>query len=124
MTKDPAMSNPPVLRAVRDDDAGVPISVKIRERVRQAQQRFHANDNIAAFIEPGELEKLLDEVRGNFQAFLADRKNGQPFCYWFGPTLTHRSYEKHSGVNLWGITPDDLKGRLPAFLPDVPEVRS
>ncbi len=68
-------------------------------------------------------EKLLEEVRGNFQAFLADRKGDQPFCYWFGPTLTHRAYEKHSGVNLWGIRPDDLKGKLPPFLPDVPEVR-
>jgi len=67
--------------------------------------------------------ELLGEVRGNFQAFLADRKDGQPFCYWFGPTLTHRTYEKHSGVNLWGIRPDDLKGKLPPFLPDVPEVR-
>jgi arylsulfatase A-like enzyme len=67
--------------------------------------------------------ELLAEVRGNFQSFLADRKDAQPFCYWFGPTLTHRTYEKHSGVNLWGIRPDDLKGKLPPFLPDVPEVR-
>ena len=67
--------------------------------------------------------KLLDEVKGNFQSFLADRKDGKPFCYWFGPTLTHRAYEKHSGVNLWGINPDDLKGKLPSFLPDVPEIR-
>lgn len=44
------------------DDAGTPVSLRIRERLRQAQQRFHANDNIAAFIEPGELEQLLDEV--------------------------------------------------------------
>ncbi len=67
--------------------------------------------------------ELLAEVRGNFQSFLADRKDAQPFCYWFGATLTHRTYEKHSGVNLWGIRPDDLKGKLPPFLPDVPEVR-
>lgn len=68
--------------------------------------------------------ELLGEVRGNFQAFLADRKEGQPFCYWFGPTLTHRAYEKHSGVALWKIDPDALQGKLPAFLPDVPEVRA
>ena len=67
--------------------------------------------------------KILEEVRGNFQSFLNDRKEAAPFCYWFGPTLTHRAYEKHSGVNLWGINPDALKGRLPAFMPDVPEVR-
>jgi N-sulfoglucosamine sulfohydrolase len=69
-------------------------------------------------------EKILGQVRDNFAAFLADRKPGQPFCYWFGPTLTHRAYEKGSGKALWGIEPDSLKGRLPKFMPDVPEVRA
>ena len=68
--------------------------------------------------------KLLAEVRGNFEAFHADRKPGQFFCYWFGPTLTHRAFEKGSGRALWGIEPDALKGRLPKFIPDVPEVRA
>ncbi len=68
-------------------------------------------------------EKLLAEVRGNLDAFLADRKPGQPFCYWFGPTLTHRAWEKASGRALWGIDPERLKGKLPKFMPDVPEVR-
>ncbi|MCX7045405.1 MAG: sulfatase [Candidatus Sumerlaeota bacterium] len=69
-------------------------------------------------------EKILSQVRGNFDAFLADRKPGQPFCFWFGPTLTHRKYEKASGKALWGIEPDSLKGKLPKFMPDVPEVRA
>ncbi len=68
--------------------------------------------------------QILAEVDGNFDAFLRQRPPGQPFCYWFGPTLTHREYEKGSGPALWGIRPDDLRGRLPAFLPDVPEVRA
>ncbi len=68
--------------------------------------------------------KLLGQVADNFQAFLADRKPGQPFCYWFGPTLTHRKYEKGSGKALWGIEPDAVRGRLPKFMPDVPEVRA
>ncbi|MEK9953245.1 MAG: GTP cyclohydrolase I, partial [Curvibacter sp.] len=41
---------------------GTPVSVKIRERLQAARRRFYANDNIAEFIEPGELEQLLDEV--------------------------------------------------------------
>lgn len=45
-----------------DTDEGTPVSVKIRERIQAARKRFHANDNIADFIEPGELEQLLDEV--------------------------------------------------------------
>ncbi len=69
-------------------------------------------------------QKILDQVRDNFAAFLADRKPGQPFCYWFGPSLTHRPYEKGSGKALWGLDPDDLRGKLPKFMPDVPEVRA
>jgi arylsulfatase A-like enzyme len=69
-------------------------------------------------------ERILGQVRTNFEAFLADRRPGQPFCYWFGPTLTHRAFEKGSGRALWGIDPDRLRGRLPKFMPDVPEVRA
>jgi len=48
--------------AATPEDDGVPVSVKIRERIHASRKRFHANDNIAEFIEPGELDKLLDEV--------------------------------------------------------------
>jgi GTP cyclohydrolase I len=51
-------------------DQGVPVSVKIRERVLASKQRFHANDNIAEFIQPGELEALLDEVEDKLKAVL------------------------------------------------------
>jgi GTP cyclohydrolase I len=58
----------------RDDDAasdaGVPMSQRIRERLKAAQQRFHANDNISAFIQPGELSALLDEVQVKMQGVL------------------------------------------------------
>jgi len=60
-------------------DSGTPLSVKIRERIVAARQRFNANDNIADFIEPGELEKLLDEVelkmRGVLQSLVIDTDN-------------------------------------------------
>lgn len=49
---------------------GTPVSVKIRERLRAAGQRFNANDNIAAFIEPGELDRLFDEVTHKMQDVL------------------------------------------------------
>jgi GTP cyclohydrolase IA len=51
-------------------DEGTPVSVKIRERVKAAKKRFHANDNIAEFIEPGELAALLDEVETKMQGVL------------------------------------------------------
>ncbi len=53
------------------DDSGVPVSVRIRERIKAAKQRFHANDNIAEFIRPGELEGLLDEVSDKMSAVLS-----------------------------------------------------
>ena len=34
-------------------DAGTPLSVIIRRRIEAQKARFHANDNIAAFIQPG-----------------------------------------------------------------------
>ena len=52
------------------DDEGTPVSVKIRERIQAARQRFNANDNIADFIEPGELERLLDEVAQKMEGVL------------------------------------------------------
>ena len=52
------------------EDIGTPVSVKIRERIKAARKRFNANDNIAEFIQPGELDHLLDEVAGKMQTVL------------------------------------------------------
>ena len=51
-------------------EEGTPVSVRIRQRLAAARQRCHANDNIAEFIEPGELELLLDEVESKMQGVL------------------------------------------------------
>ena len=53
-----------------DVDQGTPVSVKIRERLLASRKRFNANDNIAAFVEPGELALLLDEVEVKMQGVL------------------------------------------------------
>jgi GTP cyclohydrolase I len=56
-----------------------PISQRIRARLQQKGQRFHANDNIAAFIEPGELEQLTREVEtkmaGVLESLVIDVQN-------------------------------------------------
>jgi len=49
---------------------GVPMSVLIRQRLQAAGKRFHANDNIADFVQPGEIEALLDEVSDKMQGVL------------------------------------------------------
>jgi N-sulfoglucosamine sulfohydrolase len=68
-------------------------------------------------------QALLDEVRANFTTFLDAKADRQPFCYWFGPTNTHRTWERGSGLALWDIQPDSLQGKLPPYWPDVPEIR-
>ena len=46
------------------------VSERVRRRIQRAGHRFHANDNIAAHIEPGELDGLVDEVSEKVQALL------------------------------------------------------
>ena len=53
-----------------DLEEGTPVSVKIRERIAQAKKRFNANDNISQYIEPGELDLLLDEVEEKMKGVL------------------------------------------------------
>lgn len=46
------------------------VSARIRSRLLKAKKRFHANDNIAAFLQPGELEELQVEVESKFRSVL------------------------------------------------------
>lgn len=61
------------------------------------------------------------DAAANFAAFLKDRPAGAPFCFWFGSTEPHRSYEKGAGLRQGKKLED---ARVPAYLPDTPEVRS
>lgn len=49
---------------------GASASNRIRERLRTASQTFRANDNIAAFIEDGELDELRLEVENRMMEVL------------------------------------------------------
>ena len=61
------MSN---LSKIPFDDPTLPVSARIRARIKKAKLRFHANDNIAAFLVPGEMDALLDEVEGKMKGVL------------------------------------------------------
>jgi GTP cyclohydrolase I len=54
----------------RDENSILPVSARIRARLLAAQKRFHANDNISAFIEAGEIDALLEEVAGKMEGVL------------------------------------------------------
>jgi GTP cyclohydrolase IA len=45
-----------------DEDPNGAASSRIRSRLVRANKRFHANDNISAFVKDGELDQLRDEV--------------------------------------------------------------
>ncbi|MEP7314706.1 MAG: GTP cyclohydrolase I, partial [Pseudomonadota bacterium] len=51
-------------------DPKLPISAVIRARIMRAQKRFHANDNIATFLEPGDIEALQIEVEAKMKDVL------------------------------------------------------
>jgi len=57
----------------------------------------------------------------NFEDFLNARPKDKPFCFWYGGTEPHRSYEKGSGAKSGKRLKDVV---VPPFLPDTPEVRS
>ena len=71
--KKPAVKKSPAKKSAAPKsklDTGTPLSVIIRRRIEAQKARFHANDNISAFIKPGELEGLVDEVAQKMQAVL------------------------------------------------------
>jgi len=58
------------LLATEGAAARMPASDRIRHRLIAAGQRYHANDNIADFIQEGELGELQDEVQARLQEVL------------------------------------------------------
>jgi N-sulfoglucosamine sulfohydrolase len=60
-------------------------------------------------------------VFDDFESFLEDRPEGQPFSFWFGSQDPHRSNRPGELHLEKGIDPNDVE--VPAKYPDVPEVR-
>jgi len=54
-----------------DDDGGdLPVSARIRSRLISARQRYHANDNISAYVMDGEVDALRSEVEAKMAEVL------------------------------------------------------
>ena len=71
-----ALTPPPpadtAARALRSEEemAQLPASERIRMRLVAADRRYHANDNIAAFVRAGEVDELKAEVQARMQELL------------------------------------------------------
>ncbi len=62
-----------------------------------------------------------DDYASNFAAFLRDRPDDRPFCFWYGAHEPHRKFEKGS----WKKAGKKLEDAVvPPFLPDTPEIRA
>ena len=62
------------------------------------------------------------DYAANFEAFLAERAEGQPFYFWYTSSEPHRRYEFKSGARLAGKKTTDID-RIPAFWPDNDSIR-
>lgn len=69
----------------------------------------------------GNLWRKRRGYSANFKDFLDARKDGQPFCFWYGCHEPHRGYRKGSGLRS-GKKLEDVD--VPPFLVDTREVRS
>ncbi|NQU44177.1 sulfatase, partial [bacterium] len=73
--------------------------------------------------DPQEKMNPLD-YPANFEKFLEDRAEGQPFYFWVGTTEPHGPYAPDNHQKLeqkYGVTLDDIA--VPGFLPDTPGIR-
>jgi GTP cyclohydrolase I len=66
--ENPASASSTAMRP--DEDPRLPVSARVRARIQRAKRRFHANDNISAFLAPGDLDALLEEVEGKVRGVL------------------------------------------------------
>jgi GTP cyclohydrolase I len=53
-----------------EEDSLQPVSARIRSRLVRANQRFHANDNISAYVKEGEVDALRTEVEAKMAEVL------------------------------------------------------
>ena len=63
------------------------------------------------------------DYAANFSAFLATTLPQRPWVFWYGAIEPHRDYEYGSGVAKGGKSLTDIE-RVPAYWPDIPEVRN
>ena len=48
------------------------------------------------------------DYAANFEAFLDDKAEDDPFCFWYGSIEPHRGYEYRSGIEKGGRSPEDV----------------
>jgi len=72
-------------------------------------------------LQPPASGMVANNYAANFEEFINACPEDKPFFFWYGSSEPHRRYEENSGEKN-GVDPSDVG--VPAFLPDVPEVRN
>jgi len=67
--------------------------------------------------EPPAKQISNNDYAGNFAAFLRDRPEKTPFCFWYGSTEPHRGYEYGAGIKYGNKSLDQID-KVPDFWPD------
>ncbi len=62
------------------------------------------------------------DYAANFEDFLNEKPEDEPFCFWYGSVEPHRAYEYGSSLR-YGKSTDEI-GQVPAFWPDNDTVRT
>jgi GTP cyclohydrolase IA len=63
-------TSPALLFRSEENRSNMPVSARIRERLIRAKQRYHANDNISAYVMEGEVDALRAEVEAKMAEVL------------------------------------------------------
>lgn len=63
------------------------------------------------------------DYAANFKQFLTEKKEGQPFCFWFGSQEPHRGYQYASGIRKGNRKPGDIEN-VPPYWIDNDSVRT
>lgn len=64
-----------------------------------------------------------NDYAANFEDFLKQKPDDQPFCFWYGSTEPHRTYAFGSGIEKGGKKLTDID-KVPTFWPDNDSVRT
>jgi N-sulfoglucosamine sulfohydrolase len=108
---------------------GVNLCGRLEHRIPTYVQLLEKEGYAVAFDRkgwaPGDFKKMgyTENPAGKtavFAPFIDSIPKGQPFFFWFGTNDPHRPFDLNNGKKA-GIDPNKIN--LPAFLPDVPEIR-
>jgi len=73
-------------------------------------------------LTPPTTQIVANDYASNFKAFLEEKTDGEPFCFWYGGHEPHRFYEFGSGVEKGNKMLEEIE-QVPEFWPDVDTVR-